>query len=640
MYGQGQTLTATEPERPDKQAASARALAACRLFAVRLKGSDHKATARAFWDAASLLWSEDDFYWNEWSHQIVLDLIMNRRMAILGAKQSGKSTTVMAFALVLYWGAWKRCSVIYRTTTLDAAEQRGWGEFVRLMEAAKTRLILPGVYQRAKPPRFIPSSESGDKKNAILCMPTKAQAEGSNKTAQSGIKGFHTEYQLLIDDEANEMPDGIEDAPAALDAEWKVFRYVAIGNPNSWLNPLGRVSAPSEIKRSALYEKNAPNRWKINGGVAIRLNAYESPNIVRGRKPNGEWPYKHMPTPATIEIQLAQCSGDENHPLMWQFIRALPPPDDSTAAILTHALVSQMRADQPADFVGEPTLGAGLDPAFTAEGDDCILRFARWGICRDGVWRVEYLDKLIIPVSAEDEQDAFYQVAMRVKKACTARSIQPWNFAFDCSGTGMGIKSFFVREWSPKVHPVDFLGKPSKLRVVANPTAKEMAEGKVTGLDYFDRRVSEVYFTLRYFVEHDQVRGLFGQNEIIINQGSQRKYFSENGKLSVISKKTQYNKNTSCDDLDAACVICDLLKHRGFLPGGTMANKQSIQQQIQDQIQEHASAIPQMAGQKNESHRLAMDALRQVAPSMFTQTHDEMGVDGFAFDESQLGSGF
>lgn len=618
------------------------ALATCRRFALLLKEGKQKEAAAAFWRAAQVLWPdpENGYYWNEWAHQMILDLIGNRRYAILGAKQSGKSTTVMAFSLVLFWGAWGKCSILYRTTTLDAAETRGWGEFVRLLEIAKSRLDLPGVYQKAKPPKYIRSQNSGDKKNAILCLPTKAQSESSNKTAQSGVKGFHTEYQLLIDDELNEMPNGVEDAPAALEAEWKVFRYVGIGNPNGWDNPLGRMATPDpkKLKRSSLYETGAPNRWPINGGVAIRLNAYESPNIVRGQNADGTWPYKHLPTPATIQMELERHQGDANHPLMWQFIRALPPPEDASAVILTHVFVSQKKADQRADFVGETTMVAGLDPAFTEKGDDAILQFAHHGICRDGIWRIEFLDAIKIPIAASEEQDAFYRVVSRAKAICKDRGVQPSNFAVDTSGSGMGIQSVLVREWSSLIHSCNSSGKPSRLKVVANPTAQDIREGRITGLDCFDRRVSEIYFCLRHFVECDQVRGLEGDAEVIVVEAAQRRYFNDNGKLSVISKRATYNNHGSSNHLDAACVIIDLLKTKGFLPGGIMSNRESIQEQVEREIDDKMGAIPAMAGPKNDSYKHAMAALSKISPGMFSNTESDFGDESDqGFDESGMG---
>lgn len=623
-------------------------MAACRRFALLFKKADlsdenAKEAAEAFWVAASLIWRGEDYYWNEWADQMVLDFCRYRRFAILGAKQSGKSTTVMAVSLVLWWGAWKKCSIIYRTTTIDAAETRGWGEFIRLYDASKEHLDMPGAYKRAKPPKLITYEESGDKKHAILCLPTAKGSSGDGAgsgTSQKNMKGFHTEYQLLIDDELNEMPDGCEDSPAALDAEWKAFRYVGIGNPNHWNNPLGRLSTPSEMKRADLYKPGAPNRWAIDNGIAIRLNAYESPNILKGKLPNGEWPYKHLPTPGTIEIQLRQCGGEENHALMWQYIRALPPPDDATATILTYAMVGQFHADQPADFMGQPTMGAGLDPAFTLEGDDCTLRFARWGICRDRKWRVEYLDSMKIPITAEEAQDSFHHIAHKVIQACKSRGVHPSNFSFDCSGTGLGIKTFFIRDWSNTVHPCDSGGRPSKLKVIAVPSAQDIKDKKVTGVDCFDRRVSEIYFTLRYFVEHDQVRGLLGDGEVIINEATQRGYFSENGKLSVVSKKALYNKHASSDNLDAACVILDMLKHKGFLPGGGMADQASLQQQAENEIFSRTSPIPDISGatRQDAGAQAVHNILEKIGRNSMFNTGSGSGAENdYSYDETGLG---
>jgi hypothetical protein len=316
---------------------------------------------------------------------------------------------------------------------------------------------------------------------------------------------------------------------------------------------------------------------------------------------------------------------------MWQFIRALPPPDDANAVILTFAFVAQMKADQVAEFAGTPTLGAALDPAFTEAGDDAILRFAQWGVCTDGIWRIEYLDAMKIPVTAAEEQDAFYRVAEKVIKVCKQRGVQPNNFGVDVSGSGMGIQSVFVREWSPRVHPCNSSGKPTKLKVTAKPTTHDLAAKRVHGVDVFDRRVSEIYFSLRHFVEAGQVRGLHGANEIIVEEASQRRYFVDNGKLSVISKRTLYQKHNSSDHLDAACVLIDLIKHKGLLPHGTMHNAVPARQQVEQEAIAQADRIPDMVGPRSDRNsQHAIDLLRRSVQ------HSTGADDDFAFDEGGI----
>src|SRR5690606_27223069 len=120
-----------------------------------------------FWNAAELAWNPDQYYWNEWSALMVKEFCdpENVILAIKGAKQSGKSTTIMAIGMVLFYGAWKKCSVIYRTTTLDDAQKRGCGEFQRLHSQAIDNVGLRGHSVRSKPPKVTCGKNTTDLKN-------------------------------------------------------------------------------------------------------------------------------------------------------------------------------------------------------------------------------------------------------------------------------------------------------------------------------------------------------------------------------------------------------------------------------------------------------------------------------------------
>lgn len=572
--------------------------AAARLCTHYLKIGDAENAEKAFWEAAGYAWTEEDFYWNEWAGLIIQEFCKptNRTLAIFGAKQSGKSTTVMALAIIIFYGAWKNCSIIYRTTTLNEAEQRGWGEFQRLHEAANDKLSLPGFLLRSKPPKLLTAKGSADKKRIVTCIPVKDRSESSNKSELAGIKGFHTEFQIVIDDELNELPEGSQDCRAALEADWKFFRYIGIGNPNGWDNPLGVIARPVqvlppqegatqptyvELPVEKLYSREASYTWAIRGGTAIRLDARNSPNIIRGRKPDGTWPYKHLPVPASLELQLTNCNGDANHILMWQYIYALPPPDGTKATILSRPLVRTYRGDVRPEWRNTPTYMAGLDPAFTEKGDPCILRFARHGLTLDNIWRVEILDAVQIPILAAQEREAFHIIAEAVIKICKERGIQPWNFSFDCSGTGQGMRSVFYRSWDSRVHEVDSTGMPSK-RVVR--VGKDIKKPEIAK-DVYDRRSSEVAYMVRLYLEAGQLCGLDGANDCIVQEGSERMQRNNRGKIEVISKTETYHgrkRHKSSNHLDAVAVICDNLAEQGYIPGTGWNDARQLSDKIRE----------------------------------------------------------
>ena len=478
---------------------------------------------------------------------------------------------------------------------------RGWGEFVRLLNAATKRCKMPGHYLRSNPPKMTLGKETGDNKHVVMCKPLRTRGENSKGTDFGGIKGIHTPYQLIIDDELNEMPGHPSEAPKALDAEWKKFWYVGIGNPDSWDNDLGAMAKPTGFRIEQLHDRNL-EQWKIRGGVCIRLNAFNSPNIQRGQDSSGKWPYKHLPTPATIQLQREACGDSEDHPDFWQFIIALPSPDGVEATILSRPLVAQHHADTAAEWHSGWTMGASMDPAFTQGGDDCQLQFFRWGQLNSGGWAIEFVDAHVIKLRLSDTEDVHDRIARDAVAMCRERDVTASNFIYDATGPAMGLRGCFAREKFRGATALDFAGKPSKRRLSAKD--KRLAD------QVFDRKASEIAYSLRLFTEFGQVRGLFGPNDAIIEEASRRKFGTQNRKVKVQSKKEAFNKNWSCDRFDAASMATYLMILKGFTPGG------QERMNVIDQIERHD--VIERAQQLPEAHVTTL-------PTAPLQTFDDSG---------------
>ena len=120
-----------------------------------------------FWKAARELWSKEDYYVHGWAVALVRKLCeLNSNVAVFGAKQTSKSTSMAAFSIILYLSFKGRVSIIYRTTTLEEAMQRGWGEIQRLHSAAKKRTFIETHYMRSQPPKIIEKQGSEDQKRS------------------------------------------------------------------------------------------------------------------------------------------------------------------------------------------------------------------------------------------------------------------------------------------------------------------------------------------------------------------------------------------------------------------------------------------------------------------------------------------
>jgi hypothetical protein len=140
---------------------------------------------------------------------------------------------------------------------------------------------------------------------------------------------------------------------------------------------------------------------------------------------------------------------------------------------------------------------------------------------------------LNLPVSASDPTNpAEYQIAAKVRELCKARGIAPDEFVVGSTGIGRGVGAVLQREWSPRIQIVDENGAPSEMIVSQeNPRpAKEI----------YDRKVTELWFGVREFVEADMIRGLDRQTA---NQLCSRTY---EDKGSGGGEKIRYRRRTRC----------------------------------------------------------------------------------------------
>lgn len=525
--------------------------------------TNHKRAEILFWRAVEAIWEEHDFYRHPWAELIVRTLIRGEHgntLAIFGAKQSGKSTCIAAFSLVVWWAFSKErngvlqsdASVTYRTTTVADAKGRGWGEIQRLFVAACSRTALPGHYYRTSPPQITLEKNSVDDKHTISC---KTLANGG-VSSHTHTKGQHTLVQIIVDDELNELPAGTERTGVALDAEFKFFRYIGIGNPTSWSDPLGLLATPADFDTVDLVEKMAA-QWRTLTGTAIRLDARNSPNVIAGKII-----FPHLPTQKTIDLTKTAAGGDDTFDF-WQFIIAFPCPDGAADSVLSTGIVSQTRADSGVDLV-DFTEGAALDPAYTNGGDSCVLQYFRWGTDAAGRWFWELLDHVAIEIQTWHERDVGHHIADEVSKLLAARNIAPNHFGIDSTGQGVVLGGVIERKLGRRIHMVDFRGKPTKRRLTALDP--------MVGDEFADRKISEAFGLLRNWVEAGQARGFcddgIRQNHQVVVEATERLWQNKGSKRSIQPKRQTYNMNRSSDRLDAVAVASWILREFGFLPFG------------------------------------------------------------------------
>ena len=126
-------------------------------------------------------------------------------------------------------------------------------------------------------------------------------------------------------------------------------------------------------------------------------------------------------------------------------------------------------------------------------------------------------------------------------------------FAIDSTGEGGGLADIMMREWSPLINRVEFGGKASNLPV-------SLEDGRESH-EVYANRVTELWFSMREWVQHGQVGGL--DRETII-EFCQRLFNDEKRKI-VVERKADMKGRIGCspDLADAAVLIIDMARKMG-----------------------------------------------------------------------------
>ena len=156
--------------------------------------------------------------------------------------------------------------------------------------------------------------------------------------------------------------------------------------------------------------------------------------------------------------------------------------------------------------------------------------WAEFGMCLDGKVRLLFHPPIIIPISVRSEKEPEYQIAEFVRRECEGNSILPQNMYHDATGRG-SLGTALARVWSAECNPVEFGGKPSERPVsmdhyITDP--KTRVRRLKLCQEHYVKFVTELWFSLRYGIEADQIRGL---TEETMDEGCMREWYEKSDGL-------------------------------------------------------------------------------------------------------------
>jgi|TARA_E500000305_G_scaffold111552_1_gene125277 hypothetical protein len=492
-----------------------------------------------FRNIVSILWPKIE--WNIWLERQIQSLCDNQFVSWTGCAASGKT-----FAGALYSTVWWICqpdvsAAVLTSTTKGMLRKRMWSEVQKLYTSMEWN--PPGNMVDSK---TVWQAVKGDEKNAIFGLAVK---DGNTAAAVGHIQGIHTSRVLIVIDEATDTPQAIFDATANLYAGCEQFQMLVIGNPNSHYDPHGKFSEPKDGWNSVTVEtEDWETQIQLNGepGYCVRFDAERSPNIIAGKTT-----YKYLMTEHQLEGSRRKY-GPES-PLFWKFYRGFWAPSGVLKTVFNETLLSKMEAHLGFLFRREIKVIGACDPAFGG-GDRAVLRFAVVGVIDDGKPGIELELFEELEIDASSEEPVHFQLAAQIQSKCEERGCKPEDFGIDASGEGGGLADILAKQWSPRINRVEFGGAASDLPV----SSEDLRPAK----EVYDRRVTELWFTAREYLQSGQLRGI---DPWTAKEFCSREFEDERRKLKLQTKrdmKAVYGM--SPDIADCTVILTEVAKRSGI----------------------------------------------------------------------------
>lgn len=499
-------------------------------------------------------------------HVICRDNILSNKICVLmGCGSSGKTHSAAWIYLCEYLCFPDETCVLVSSTDRRGLKLRVWGEIVKLWESAVRDFDhLPGhmldnalaITTDTLDDKDVDERTVRDMRKGISGVPCM----NSNNTFV-GLTKYHGIKQKrlrLIADEAAMMGVSFLKSFANLNNN-EDFRAIILGNPNDTFDPLGKAAEPldgwaeyMDVKKTSVWKTRFMN------GVCVNLVGPDSPNFD---PPLDR--FKYLIGPRKIQETLSAFRQD-SYEFHTQCVGTMITSTLSRRVLTRNLAETHHAMEQLVNWEGgERTRIYFVDAAYG--GDRCVGGWGEFGKVVGGKTILLLHQPTIIPVSVKGTKEPEEQIAEFVKKDCEINGIQPANMGHDSTGRG-SLGTFMARVWSAMTNPVEAGGKPTKRPVsldhyVIDPKTKNRRLKLCD--EHYVKLVTEFWFSVRYAVESEQLRGL---NEETMEEFSMREWDRVAGDRIELEPKTDMKERTgrSPDLADWAAGIVEMARRIGF----------------------------------------------------------------------------
>lgn len=520
--------------------------------------------------ACKLIWPHID--WHRWTELCNKEI---RRpgakvTVLMGSGSTGKTNISGWEYLLEYYTNPQETLVLISSTDIRGLELRVLGEIKKLHQMAVDRFPwLAGNLIDSK--HCITTDEleddeaeerirTRDLRKGVIGIPT---VQGGKNVGLGKWQGIKQRHIRLIADDCTAMNNSFLSAFANLNNNID-FQAIVVGNPDDVLDPLGVASEPKDGWTSHL-EPTKTEVWdtRFYNGRCVNLVGTDSPNFDFPPDQPAKYPYlvSHQKIQETLSAfpkdsfeYYSQCIG-------------VMKISQLSRRVITRDLCRQFHASDDAVWDGDsPIIKVGATDAAYG-GDRCIGGHAEFGKCIDGKVRLQFHPPHMVPVRintgvpmAEEDSISAYE-----KQYFESSGVPPENYGHDSTGRG-SLGTSLARVWSANCNPIEFGGAPSKRPVTMDTYTIDRTTGqrRLKRCDeHYSKFVTELWYSLRYAIEADQIRGL---PEDVMNELCMRQWERvANDRIEVESKLEMKERTRKSPDLgDWASIILEMARRRGF----------------------------------------------------------------------------
>lgn len=539
-------------------------------------------------------------YRHEWTDLLYRNFIENDITIMMGAVSTGKTSHASEYVVLKYLASPYDTLVILSTIDMDKLDTGVWAEVKMLWGQCQER--FPNIagniidHRRCIATHNLDDGDVRDLRCGILSRPCYVGGKWVGLGKLAGIKQRNVIY---LADELQHMAETyIESWPAIFANQNSGGRtqIIGSGNPNGDADDQLGLSAQPKNGWPSIGEPNETTVWEtVNmGGKCVNLVGIDSPNF-RNAKKGISLRYPGLIGPDYAK-RIIHDYGENSHKY-YKNVKGVMKVGMVSDRVITRQICQDHHAHDKAVWATGPKKKVhGLDPSYSADGDDCISYILEWGQDVSGkevlrcVTEVMHRFDLACGISVED------QIAGQVQTLLKDHGISPENSFYDPYGKGTIGFAFSRKFGSNCPIPVDSGGKPTERPVREGLYVDTPNGGKRLKKcsEHYSKFVSEAWFSVRYVIESGQMREF---PEGCMKEMCARKYSDVAGDKIEVEPKAKLKERTgkSPNKGDAFAIALEGARQRGFKIGklGESAEDDGADgfQWLSDRVRKHHDLI-------------------------------------------------